>query len=84
MKIHIIAVLSRIDFLKGWLGLAWAGRGPGGPWKLKVKIHIIAVLFRIDFLEGWPGLVWTVLGGVKAWAGLRDPKWRPGAPGGST
>ena len=33
MKIHIIAVLCRIDFLKGLLGLALAGVGwPGLAW----------------------------------------------------
>ena len=67
MQIHVIAVLGRIDFLKGWPGLAWAGLGPGGPWKLEVKIHIIAVLFEINFQRAglaWSGLAWDAPNGA--------------------
>ncbi len=42
VKILTIAVLIRIDFLKGWPGLAWAGLGwaglvwPGLAWLFKL------------------------------------------------
>ena len=64
MKIHIKAVLFRIDFLEPWAGLGWPGLGwPGLAW---------AGL-------SWPGLVWASLNwpGL-AWAGLGAPKWSPG------
>ena len=47
VKIHIIAVLCRIDFLKGLPGLAWAGLG----WPGLACAGL-----------GWPELAWAGLG----------------------
>ena len=34
MKIHITAVLFRIDFLEGWPGLGWPGTLQLEPWSI--------------------------------------------------
>ena len=79
MKIHNTAVLFRIDFLEGWLGLASAGLAwsglAGASWSL--EIDVLEALEARNGALGWPGLAWAGL----SWLGLAWPSlvW-PGMP----